>query len=344
MLVLGYVRVSSIEQESGYGPQVQEEAIRSFCTDQGLPAPEIVHESMSGESIAKRKEFLQVLDRAKYEQESGGEAHIVFYRLDRLSRTLIDQETVVGTALRAGFRLHSTQASEADTLDPAYAGDPMRTAFRQLMGMFAQLERATIQARLDSGLHEKAKTGKSTGGRLPFGYMSWKQDIVVDPSEIDIVKRVFELHHHGLDLASIVAVAAREFPEKCSSWNKSTVSRMLHRRELYAQGRYRTRVAVHATDRPELIVIGAAVPGSYPRPLAPISTEAVWEKAPDPVPILTLSLLINASSTWITSQVKQRNMTVVWNKGKILIPLEVAKTLGGIAKAELGKVESKPKA
>ena len=332
MLVLGYVRVSSIEQESGYGPEIQSSAIVNFCCETGLQEPELIYESMSGESITKRKELIQILDRAKVEQEGGGEAHVVFYRLDRLSRTLIDQETVVGTALRYGFRLHSTQASEADTLDPAYAGDPMRTAFRQLMGMFAQLERATIQARLDSGLHAKAQTGKSTGGRLPFGYMPWKQDIAVDPAEAPIVRRVFELHRHSMGQESIVVVAAREFPEKCSRWNQAMVSRMLRRRELYAFGRYKTRVGVRPTDRPELIILDKD-PGTAPlRPLAPAGTDVCWDKVPDPVPIITLSLLINTSSSWITRMLKERNLGVRWLKGKILIPLEAAKTLAEIAK------------
>jgi DNA invertase Pin-like site-specific DNA recombinase len=342
VLVLGYVRVSSLEQEHGYGPEVQAKAIEAFCAENGLAAPELVYESVSGESITRRKELQQVLVRVEDEQNAGGEAHLVFYRLDRLSRTLMDQETVVGRALRVGFRLHSTQPSEAETLDPAYAGDPMRTAIRQFMGIFSQLERATIQARLDSGLHAKALTGKSTGGRPPFGYMSKDKDIAIDPEEVPIVRRVFELHQHGLDQASIVAVTSREFPAKCGPWNKSTVSRMLRRRDLYAFGRYRTCRGVQEMDRPELVVLTKEAGSDRLRPLAPPSMAAAWEKAPDPVPLLTLSLLLSTSSTWISNQVKHRDMLVTWNKGKMLIPLESAKLLAEIIKNEKSTAESKP--
>jgi DNA invertase Pin-like site-specific DNA recombinase len=333
MLVLGYVRVSSLEQEHGYGPEVQAAAVVAYCQDKGLDPPEMIHESMSGESIIKRKELQQVLARAKEHQEGGGEAHIVFYRLDRLSRTLMDQETVVGLALRHGFRLHSTQPSEEETLDPAYAGDPMRTAIRQFMGLFAQLERATIQARLDSGLHAKAKTGKSTGGGLPFGYVAMNKDIHVDPTKTLAVRRVFELHKQGLDLASIVAITSREMPEQCGRWNKSSISRMIRRRELYEYGRYRTRIGVRPIDRPELIVL-TPEEGRRQRIRVPISKEVPWDKVPDTVPVITLSLIIGCSITWITRQVKDRNLGVRWIKGKLFIPLESAKNIVEIAKTE----------
>lgn len=163
MLVLGYVRVSSTEQEQGFGPQVQEAAIRSYCREHQLGEPEIVHESASAENIVQRVEIKAVLHRVKAAQAAGTPAHVVFYRLDRLARNLSDQEVVVGLALTHRFRLHSTFSAEADTLNPAYAGDPMRTLIRQVFGMFAQFERATIQGRLDAGLAEKAKRGIDRG-------------------------------------------------------------------------------------------------------------------------------------------------------------------------------------
>lgn len=332
MLVLGYVRVSSLEQEQGYGPEVQAGAITSFCAEKGLAPVELVYESVSGESITKRKELQNVLVRVEDEQNRGGEAHIVFYRLDRLSRTLMDQETVVGRALRVGFRLHSTQPSEAETLDPAYAGDPMRTAIRQFMGIFSQLERATIQARLDSGLQAKAATGKSTGGRPPFGYRMRDRDIAVDPEEVDIVRRVFELHRHGLDLASIAAIAGGEFPEKCAPWNKSSVSRLIRRRDLYAFGRYRSCRGVRALDRPELVILPKEEGSGILRPLAPVSMEVDWTRVPDPVAILTLSLLLVKSDNWLKARVNEHNLSTRWIKGKMYVPIETAKVLEKLAK------------
>src|SRR5271156_3356835 len=120
-LVLGYVRVSSTEQEHGYGPDVQEQAIRAYCLHRKLDGPKMVRETASAESIIGRREFNQLIKMAEVSQLAGTQVHIIFHKLDRLARELMDQEVVVGRALKFGFRLYSTQPAEADILDPAYA-------------------------------------------------------------------------------------------------------------------------------------------------------------------------------------------------------------------------------
>jgi DNA invertase Pin-like site-specific DNA recombinase len=322
VLVLGYVRVSSLEQEQGFGPEVQADAIRAYCEGAGLPAPELVHESESAESIIARVELKQILARAKAEQEQGGQAHIIIYRLDRLARQLLDQESVVMLALQHGFRIHSTYPAESDTLNPAYAGDPMRTAIRQFFGIFAQLERATIQARLDSGLHAKAKQGGSTGGVMPFGYYANQRDIAIHPQEAAAVRRAFDMHQRGLDLASIAALCAREFPEQCGSWSKSTAKRILDRRDLYAHGLYRTRLGVEPVERPELIILKGAPPA-----MARIAAEIDWESFPDPVPMMTLTLLLNRPAAWVQKAITDKGLVVRWHKGRVVVPRESAQSL-----------------
>jgi site-specific DNA recombinase len=258
MLTLGYVRVSSIEQEQGFGPEVQEAAIRAYCREHALGDPEIAHESASAESIVQRVEIKALLHRAKQAQDGGTPAHVVFYRLDRLARNLLDQESVVGLSLKHGFRLHSTFSAEAEPLDPAYAGDPMRVAIRQFFGIFSQLERATIQGRLDAGLAAKAKQGGSTGGKPPFGYWCVNQDVAIDPEAAEIVRLVYQLHQRGFDQRSIAAQCARQCPQRCASWGNTQVSRILKRKALYGQGHYKSRMGEAVVVRPELCILTAS--------------------------------------------------------------------------------------
>jgi DNA invertase Pin-like site-specific DNA recombinase len=318
MLVLGYVRVSSIEQESGYGPQVQEEAIRAYCADKGLSDPEIVHETASAESLVERQQLRDLLARAKATQEDGTPTHVVFYRLDRLARQLTDQESIVGHSMRYGYQLHSTYAAEAETLSPAYAGDPMRVAIRQFFGIFSQLERATIQARLEGGRFAKAKDGGATGGRTPFGYMPKDRDIAVDPESAPIIRRVYELAHHGLDQASIAALVAREHPGPCSHWGKCQISRILARRALYAQGRYRSRLGVVEVNRPELRILPQVLGEPAPVPVA-TGAPIAWDQFPDPMPMLTLSLLLDRPAAWIQRQITDHGLRATWLKGRMLV-------------------------
>ena len=248
--VVGYVRVSSTEQEHGYGPEVQERAIRDYSLHKKLDGLSIVRETGSGESIVGRVEFNQVIKQAEVAQASGMQAYVVFHKLDRLARDLMDQEVVVARALKSGFRLVSTMSAEADVLDPAYAGDAARVLIRQVFGLFNQFERATIQARLDSGLAMKAQRGESTGGRMPFGYRAEHGDIRVDPRAAEAVRRAFQMRSQDLDLSSMLAVLGREFPDLCGHWNKTMLHRVLRRGALYCLGEYRTRLGVEAAIRP----------------------------------------------------------------------------------------------
>jgi DNA invertase Pin-like site-specific DNA recombinase len=316
VLVIGYVRVSSVEQEEGFGPEIQEAAIRDYCRGKSLPDPEIVCESKSGESLLSRHEIKLILVRAEEAREQGIEAHIIFYKLDRLAREVTDQESVVARALSRGFRLHSTMNAEADTLNPAYAGDAMRVAIRQFFGIVNQLERATIQMRLDGGLHAKAKTGGSTGGRLPTGYMAVNKQIVIDPVEAEAVARVFALDATGIDLVGICVIVAREFPAVCGHWKKGFVSRLLKRRKLYQHGLYRTRLGVEEKPCPELIIFHPERPQQAPRPTGRIP----WDELPEEIPMMMATLLLHETEGWVKRYVEAHGVTVTWKKGRMLLP------------------------
>lgn len=255
MKVYGYVRVSTHEQESGYGPEVQEQAIRAYCTARALAEPVIVFESASAESLAGRRELLQLLARAKSEVAEGP-VHLVFFSSDRLARALLDQESAVAASFTHGYRFHSTRSHEADFFDPAHAKDPMRTAIRQFFGLFNQLDKAIIQQRLDGGLLMKASKGGSTGGRYPFGYQSVNGEISPCPAEVPVVRRVFALAARRCSLQDIASRVAIEYPDLCGHWSKTSIKRVLDRRDLYVRGLYRSRMAEQEASRPDLILCG----------------------------------------------------------------------------------------
>ena len=342
----GYVRVSSIEQESGYGPEVQTKAIQAFCSRKDWPAPEIVHESVSGESLLDRVEIKDLVSRAKalqleitqarehakdrpgshtgtassmYQATTGSHVAIVFYRLDRLARNLTDQEALVMQAMQSGFRLYSTQHAEEDVLDPTYMGDPARVMIRQIFGIFNQFERATIQARLDSGLLEKARTGGATGGRTPFGYMPVNQDIVVDPVAAPAVVRLYQLRAGGMGVTDIAAVIAREYGI-CSHWKAPHVTRALTRPDLYRHGLYRTRVGGVPVYRPELVIVPSSV-GT--RPLTEQSEKRLqrinWERVAPTVNLNWLALNTGLSIGEVQAIIKDRQMQVQWSKGRAYV-------------------------
>ncbi len=332
MQTFGYVRVSSTEQEGGYGPEVQAAAINAYCSAKGLGVPELTYESVSAESLSARKEILRLLALAQELTEAGEEVNIVFRSSDRLSRALTDQESVVLTSFRCGFRLHSTVSHEADLFDPAYGADPMRTAIRQFFGVFNQLDKAIIQNRLDGGLHAKAAKGGSTGGRYPFGYMGVNGEIVPDMNEVPAVRRLFELDHTGLDLKSMAIILGREFATICGHWTKATVLKTLRRRDLYQYGLYRSRISPVEVARPELVIAppfsGDHVP--TPRSLdAPID----WAQVQDPVPVHTLAILLGKTPAWVQQEAQRKSLRTRLIRNKLAIPQESAQVLETLARS-----------
>lgn len=257
MLVLAYTRVSSIEQESGFGLEIQELAARQLCKEKGLPAPEIVTESISGESLAVRVGLQDAIARCEEAVDEGREAHLLVYSLDRLARDLIDQETIVNRAFVTKVHLHSTQAAEAELLDPEACKDPARVMLRQMLGAFAQWEKSVIQRRLDAGLARKAAAGGFTGGRPPFGYRIVNRDLEIDPGPAAAVLRVLRLKDMGLNQSTISAVMGAEYPGM-RRWGGSAISWILSHRDLYEKGLFKPSRSEEAVQRPELALKAAA--------------------------------------------------------------------------------------
>src|SRR5207244_11738718 len=88
---------------------------------------------------------------------------------DRLARTLSVQEAALASVWAQGGRVFLPEG-EVLRDDP---DDPMRTAMRQMMGVFSQLERGMITARLRAGRAAKAASGGYAYGSPPFG---WRAD------------------------------------------------------------------------------------------------------------------------------------------------------------------------
>lgn len=85
--------------------------------------------------------------------ERGEADGIVLARLDRLARALTIQEAILAHVWRSGGRVFCGDGGE---VLPDDADDPMRTAMREMAGVFAQLDRAMITKRLRDGRRVKA--------------------------------------------------------------------------------------------------------------------------------------------------------------------------------------------
>lgn len=145
-----YARVSTKEQNI----ETQLLPIRDYCQRNGF---EILKEYVDeGESGAKssRPELDSLLTDVRERRFDT----VICYKLDRLGRSLSNLLQLLQEFKNRGIRLISV----VDGLDTAN-DNPMSRAFWQLLGVFAELEREMIVARVNDGLDRAKKNGKRLG-------------------------------------------------------------------------------------------------------------------------------------------------------------------------------------
>ena len=168
MKLTAYLRVSTQQQaEHGLGLVVQRAHIREWAKQCGhtINAWES-DEGVSGSNGLEDRIGLYSALRAIEEHEVDG---LVVYRLDRLARDLILQETLLARIWAQGGAVFSTVDAEADSLDRS-GSDPTRNLTRQILGAIAEYERALIIVRLRSGKLAKKIRGGFIGGSVPYGF------------------------------------------------------------------------------------------------------------------------------------------------------------------------------
>jgi DNA invertase Pin-like site-specific DNA recombinase len=109
--------------------------------------------------------------------------------------------------------------------------DPMRTAMRQMAGVFAQLDRGYIAKRLREGRRMKAEKGGFAYGSPPLGFKAEHRELVPVAHEQDALHRIEELHTEGLSLRAIAQHLETEglTPKRGGVWHPETLRRIVAR-------------------------------------------------------------------------------------------------------------------
>lgn len=222
-----YTRVSTEKQvREGFGLDAQRSEIRRWAKVNGHRI--VAWHADEGVSGANGIETREGLFDALASVKSGAAEALVVTSLDRLARQMTQQEGCLAEVWKSGGKVFSLgDGGEVLEDDPE---DPMRTAIRQMRGVFAQLERGLIRQRMAKGKREKRSQGGYTGGAPPYGYESdHRGNLVPNAEMLDNLARIRVLHGEGLSLRAIIEVLVVEErkPRRGDRWHPATVSRML---------------------------------------------------------------------------------------------------------------------
>jgi site-specific DNA recombinase len=180
--VATYTRISTDEVNQPYSLGAQHDRLDAFVASQ--PDWQIVArytDQASGKSL-ERPDLTELQAAAA----AGRFDLLLVYRVDRLSRNLgqlvglIDE--LQGHAV--GFR---------SATEPFDTANPAGRMLVQLLGSFAEFERASMMDRIGAGMERKAARGEWTGGTPPYGYRKPRGTTVLqpDPATAPVVVAVF---------------------------------------------------------------------------------------------------------------------------------------------------------
>ena len=129
---------------------------------------------------------------------------VVVYKVDRLSRSLLDFSQLLEFFDQNNVTFVSvTQAFNTNT--------SMGRLTLNILLSFAQFEREIISERTRDKMAASKKKGKWVGGKPPLGYDIDKANkkLVINPKEAELVKEIFNLYLEKKSLLS-VAIALNE--------------------------------------------------------------------------------------------------------------------------------------
>lgn len=187
---VAYARYSSDKQQES-SIVVQLAAIRRFCELHNIELiHEYVDEAQSGTN-ANRKDFQQmILDAVKREFR-----FVIVHRMDRWARNVDDARHYKKVLAKYGVKV----ISALEEFDETPEGE-----FFELMSMgMAELYSKKLARESKAGLLANAREGKALGGRPLVGYKVKNKRYVIEESEAEAVRVIFQLALKGYGYVQI---------------------------------------------------------------------------------------------------------------------------------------------
>lgn len=226
-------RVSTaVQAVDGYGLDAQDADCRKWAKLQTGERVRIVHVVTDGDGKGGKSgtstldERPGLMDAVAWIADGRADG-ILAPNLDRLARELTVQEAVLSYVWAMAGRVFTADHGEHLEDD---ASDPMRTAMRQMRGVFHQLDRGLIVKRLTEGRTAKGVKGGYAYGAPRYGQRTEDKTLTPDETEEANVRLMEQWRdEEGLSIRAIVArLNEQEIPSKRGGkWHPTTVARLL---------------------------------------------------------------------------------------------------------------------
>ena len=155
-----YVRVSTLHQIDRDSLPMQKQDLISYANLMLETDDYVVFEDAgySGKNMDRPK-FKEMMSQIR----SGAFTHLLVWKIDRISRNLLDFATMYNELKELGV----TFVSKNEQFDTSTA---MGEAMLKIILVFAELERNMTSERVTATMISRASNGQWNGGRVPYGY------------------------------------------------------------------------------------------------------------------------------------------------------------------------------
>lgn len=168
----------------------------------------------------ERPDFQKMMARVR----SGEFSHILVWKIDRISRNLLDFATMYQELKELGV----TFVSKNEQFDTSTA---IGEAMLKIILVFAELERNMTSERVTATMLARASDGKWNGGKVPFGYSYDKEEksFVINEAESRVVRLMYDLYDEQHSLLAVSKELNRRGyrSRKGAEWSPVTVGNIM---------------------------------------------------------------------------------------------------------------------
>ena len=190
-----YLRISTDEEHQPFSLGAQETRLAAFVASQ----PDWEHVKTYTDQFSGAYAERPALSDALRDARLGRYDILLVYRVDRFARSLKVLVGLLEELERVGVGFRSAT-------EPIDTSTPTGRMLVQLLGVFAEFERATIIDRVVAGMERKAARGGWPGGTIPYGLrLDDDHHLAIESTEFPIVERIFT--RYGTERAGALTIA-----------------------------------------------------------------------------------------------------------------------------------------
>lgn len=191
-----YIRVSTQYQIDKASLPVQREELINYAKYAlSIESYEVFEDAGYSAKNTDRPDYQRMMARIR----TGEFSHLLVWKIDRISRNLLDFSNMYAELKKLGV----TFVSKNEQFDTSNA---MGEAMLKIILVFAELERNMTSERVSMVMMSRANDGIWNGGRVPYGYSYDKETktFSIDAAEAAVVLKIYEQFE---SLHSLIAVS-----------------------------------------------------------------------------------------------------------------------------------------